>query len=154
MVIIVATTAMASTVPLLLYNFDVPSPSGLLSGRGFRPSEGLLGMRHILAGVLEHYILELTADFTANEVDLNRVRLGLWVAFAGHDVDQKGERRVVHLHGQGCKPPPAGRLSHSARLERDVIGEPQTHYSAVDWRAPHAFYAALEIDGAAIWKSA
>jgi len=32
MVIIAATTAMASTALLLLYNFDVPSPSGLLSG--------------------------------------------------------------------------------------------------------------------------
>jgi len=154
MVIIAATTAMASTALLLLYNFDVPSPSGLLSRRGFRPSEGLLGMRHILAGVLENYILELTADFTANEVDLNRVRLGLWVAFAGHDVDQKGERRAVHPHGQGRKPPPAGGLSHSARLERDVIGESQAHYSAVDWRAPHAFYDALKIDGAAIGESA
>ena len=69
MVIIAASTAMASTALLLLYNFDVPSPSGLLSRRGFRPSEGLLGMRHILAGVLEHYVLELTAHFTVNEVD-------------------------------------------------------------------------------------
>jgi hypothetical protein len=110
MVSIAATTASASTFLMSLFKGDVPFRGASYLGGTLHNPRGR-SQPHMLSGVFEYDVLKLTRDVTANEVDGDRVRLGRWIVFTGHDVDQESERCVIHVEGEGSKPPSACRLS-------------------------------------------
>ena len=99
MVIIAATTAITSAVFLCLSKSDVPLPFGPPIRVRLQVLQVADSAPHILPGVLEDYVLELTRDVTIDVVDGLRVRLRLGVVLAGHDVDQKREWCVIHVGG-------------------------------------------------------
>jgi hypothetical protein len=99
MVIIAATTAITSAVFLLLSKPDVPFPFGPPVRVRLQVLQVADYVPHLLPGVFEDNILELTRDVTTDVVDGHRVRLRLGVVLAGHDVDQKREWCMIHVRG-------------------------------------------------------